>query len=81
MAKIAVAPLVGAWIEIMHGCRESTRKEVAPLVGAWIEIKDSDGAISTAVLVAPLVGAWIEIRSRTCHLSTGGSRSPRGSVD
>ena len=38
MAKIAVAPLVGAWIEIsgMRDAREG--RSVAPLVGAWIEI-------------------------------------------
>ena len=39
MAKIAVAPLVGAWIEIrynrMYRCYAGI---VAPLVGAWIEI-------------------------------------------
>ena len=39
MAKIAVAPLVGAWIEIMNASYTySSRLSVAPLVGAWIEI-------------------------------------------
>ena len=38
MAKIAVAPLVGAWIEIMIIDMDDDIKYVAPLVGAWIEI-------------------------------------------
>ena len=33
-----VAPLVGAWIEIVLSKGESSPGEVAPLVGAWIEI-------------------------------------------
>ena len=33
-----VAPLVGAWIEIVSICRMSWARAVAPLVGAWIEI-------------------------------------------
>ena len=39
--KISVAPLAGAWIEIiriMAGCHIF---EVAPLAGAWIEIEIS----------------------------------------
>ncbi len=35
---IAVAPLVGAWIEIQGLDIRMMTKEVAPLVGAWIEI-------------------------------------------
>ena len=57
---IKVAPLVGAWIEIINGILKGGYIIVAPLVGAWIEI--------TALIkerwitkVAPLVGAWIEI--------------------
>ena len=33
-----VAPLVGAWIEIVHGDCRFWFFAVAPLVGAWIEI-------------------------------------------
>ena len=33
-----VAPLVGAWIEIVSACKLLLRNSVAPLVGAWIEI-------------------------------------------
>ena len=35
-----VAPLVGAWIEIITGTyKEYDEEHVAPLVGAWIEIR------------------------------------------
>ena len=33
-----VAPLVGAWIEILHLTFILSTIDVAPLVGAWIEI-------------------------------------------
>ena len=33
-----VAPLVGAWIEIILGIPNKQGNTVAPLVGAWIEI-------------------------------------------
>ena len=33
-----VAPLVGAWIEILFLCHNLDIRRVAPLVGAWIEI-------------------------------------------
>ena len=35
---LQVAPLVGAWIEIMEKKQEKNNIHVAPLVGAWIEI-------------------------------------------
>ena len=38
MAKIAVAPLVGAWIEIHKHTILFNSEVVAPLVGAWIEM-------------------------------------------
>ena len=55
-----VAPLVGAWIEILFWFCLSIAAAVAPLVGAWIEIFLcwSFWLFSS---VAPLVGAWIEI--------------------
>ena len=37
MGEIAVAPLVGAWIETRAVCRVIGFPVVAPLVGAWIE--------------------------------------------
>ena len=60
MCKIAVAPLVGAWIEMFAALVVSIIAIVAPLVGAWIEIL-AYGATSSYTIVAPLVGAWIEI--------------------
>ena len=55
-----VAPLVGAWIEIISICPLSVLIIVAPLVGAWIEIAKVESLLVTST-VAPLVGAWIEI--------------------
>ena len=34
-----VAPLVGAWIEILANYEHRPHLRVAPLVGAWIEIR------------------------------------------
>ena len=36
-----VAPLVGAWIEILDKWHIITFCKVAPLVGAWIEIRSA----------------------------------------
>ena len=55
-----VAPLVGAWIEIVVTSGKSESLTVAPLVGAWIEISMQEMNLDW-VIVAPLVGAWIEI--------------------
>ena len=55
-----VAPLVGAWIEIIFQLQPSILDLVAPLVGAWIEIYKR-GTMAKFYHVAPLVGAWIEI--------------------
>ena len=38
MTNEKVAPLVGAWIEILNGKIYYRENSVAPLVGAWIEI-------------------------------------------
>ena len=55
-----VAPLVGAWIEIIHLKHKRDTCDVAPLVGAWIEIFEP-GETDADEAVAPLVGAWIEM--------------------
>ena len=57
-----VAPLVGAWIEILVQNEYDADEVVAPLVGAWIEITSTTG-IDLSKGVAPLVGAWIEIET------------------
>ena len=57
----AVAPHVGAWIEIGVGCTPAgSRGTVAPHVGAWIEMIMSY-PFKYPNLVAPHVGAWIEM--------------------
>ena len=58
MCIFAVAPLVGAWIEISLPNPVFLTYAVAPLVGAWIEIMCNFHFQATAE-VAPLVGAWI----------------------
>ena len=80
MAGENVAPLVGAWIEIVKDIDSSCPADVAPLVGAWIEIIEGTTDYIEA-FVAPLVGAWIEIVASIKLLRIPDSRSPRGSVD
>ena len=36
---LKVAPLVGAWIEILVTLSPDRTNQVAPLVGAWIEMR------------------------------------------
>ena len=80
MAKIAVAPLVGAWIEIAKSGHKIDAIIVAPLVGAWIEIP-KQVQLQALISVAPLVGAWIEIVCCMGLFHIPFRRSPRGSVD
>ena len=56
-----VAPLAGAWIEMLNVARRFDELTVAPLAGAWIEIPETDTAPAALRHVAPLAGAWIEI--------------------
>ena len=56
----AVAPLAGAWIEIITSPPINILPLVAPLAGAWIEIMITCQKIE-CIKVAPLAGAWIEI--------------------
>ena len=80
LAKIAVAPYVGAWIETMGGGAGSVGAGVAPYVGAWIETPFLT-AILLAVVVAPYVGAWIETGNGNPVQPGSNCRSLRGSVD
>ena len=57
---VTVAPLAGAWIEIVVSSLRTVVDSVAPLAGAWIEMKNLSG-IAQISGVAPLAGAWIEI--------------------
>ena len=60
----AVAPFVGAWIEMVIVQLSITLCRVAPFVGAWIEIL-TVFLTCTLMYVAPFVGAWIEIAAQT----------------
>ena len=75
-----VAPLAGAWIEIVFGMEALILAAVAPLAGAWIEITDPV-LTSRCFAVAPLAGAWIEIQPFLPRQYRQLGRSPRGSVD
>ncbi len=75
-----VAPLAGAWIEIIETMETLHASEVAPLAGAWIEI--------SLVLSCLLWSRSLPSRERGLKLSgeavefeVGVGRSPRGSVD
>ena len=57
--RTEVAPLVGAWVEILESEPDNQYDPVAPLVGAWVEIRKPTVIISFFA-VAPLVGACVE---------------------
>ena len=38
LVTFAVAPLAGAWVEMLSHIYDSTKALVAPLAGAWVEI-------------------------------------------
>ena len=80
LCNFAVAPLAGAWIEIVRCPCHTLTPMVAPLAGAWIEIF-SFFRISHRLLVAPLAGAWIEIYMVVSPEQVKNGRSPCGSVD
>ena len=61
MVDSVVAPLAGAWIEIVFRGKSNVSRRVAPLAGAWIEMSAMPGLMMT-MIVAPLAGAWIEMR-------------------
>ena len=60
MSINAVAPLAGAWIEMIEAIKDHGYDNVAPLAGAWIEIFFLL-SLHKQFLVAPLAGAWIEM--------------------
>ena len=71
---LAVAPLVGAWIEIVIAVLTSGGTWSLP---SWERgLKSSPATVSIALLiVAPLVGAWIEI-TISCAMYTIPSVAP-----
>ena len=74
-----VAPLVGAWIEIMLRHEYHPVRRVAPLVGAWIEILY---CVSPDHLDQSLP-SWERGLKSPAHANgqVALGRSPRGSVD
>ena len=50
-----VAPLVGAWIEIINSYKQIASPTVAPLVGAWIEIYFGVEQVATTL---PSLPSW-----------------------
>ena len=74
-----VAPLAGAWVEIVSYRRTSERKGVAPLAGAWVEIY-CNYTTKGVLYVAPLAGAWVEIYCKWRKRKARVRRSPRGGV-
>ena len=80
MFIFAVAPYVGAWIEICPRPFLLLLFPVAPYVGAWIEIA-APGRIGPRRRVAPYVGAWIEIAVGFGISTPEQGRSLCGSVD
>ena len=48
-----VAPLVGAWIEILYRQSMNGNCCVAPLVGAWIEIYSGDRGLDPILCRSP----------------------------
>ena len=60
LVTFAVAPLAGAWVEIILVLEKIQDKYVAPLAGAWVEITSYSFTLVSGA-VAPLAGAWVEI--------------------
>ena len=60
---MAVAPLVGAWIEIKN---TNEKEEKTPSLPSWERgLKFSPSVdLIVSMRVAPLVGAWIEISAK-----------------
>ena len=68
----AVAPLVGAWIEIASSCRCSI---LTPSLLSWergLKFEHGQECILKEI-VAPLVGAWIEITSLSSRITRSSS--------
>ena len=80
VAYFAVAPYVGAWIEIWDYSNSINVKKVAPYVGAWIEMIRNCWE-KTRWHVAPYVGAWIEIAIVIIFYHPLSSRTLCGCVD
>ena len=76
---LSVAPLAGAWIEMITRGIRLCSKPVAPLAGAWIEMQDVYTAERT-MLSLPSRERGLKLKTAFVVRSRRG-RSPRGSVD
>ena len=79
--RVKVAPLAGAWIEIVAAWNGFIRvKKSLPSRGRGLKFMN---AVKCEIphTVAPLAGAWIEITNRGRLNFTHRCRSPRGGVD
>ena len=77
----AVAPLVGAWIEMsIFDPIKLDRDHVAPLVGAWIEIVSKAEKTVLESLSLPSWERGLKLEEKLVK-SIDVCRSPRGSVD
>ena len=74
-----VAPLVGAWIEMLYKDARVDQNIVAPLVGAWIEIP-APIPLSKRASSLPLWERGLKFKYAE-SLRNQASRSPCGSVD
>ena len=75
-----VAPLAGAWIEIVGWYAVDRNRRSPPSRGRGLKCKIS-ALYHGICTVAPLAGAWIEIRSRPAPAPSTHRRPPRGGVD
>ena len=75
----SVAPLAGAWIEIVGENLKLLKGDVAPLAGAWIEMITKDCAYKVSESL-PSRERGLKYLSYI-GLCLFGRRSPRGSVD
>ena len=76
-----VAPLAGAWIEILLSIPASYISVASPPSrGRGLKFGGGVG-LAGGVIVAPLAGAWIEIGGVERISPTPCSRPPRGGVD
>ena len=75
-----VAPLAGAWIEILYTEHMFESRGVAPLAGAWIEISPATNPLDRDPRSLPLRERGLKFVRRADGTSYLG-RSPCGSVD
>ena len=77
--NFVVAPLAGAWIEIIHAADQIIDCSVAPLAGAWIEMSVTE-AVARFQASLPSRERGLKYCSRHWR-NVFECRSPRGSVD